>query len=242
MMQTKRLLRQGCKAYFSCVLDIEKESPRIEDIPVVCKFSDVFPDELPRLPPDREIKVTIDLAPDTEPVSKDPYQMAPVEMKDLATQLQDLLEKKYPTHDLDLAAIIFAVKLWRHYLYEEEYEIYTDHKSLNYHLEKANIVEDALSRKERLNMLTSSEELVREFEKLEFEVRAPGESTEMNYVMTFQPKLLEKIRRCQEEVMSQEDDNLMGEEITSQKDDKGILRFSSRTWVSNISELKEEIL
>ncbi|KAL8133953.1 hypothetical protein AgCh_009138 [Apium graveolens] len=103
-------------------------------------------------------------------------------------------EQKYPTHDLELAAIV-----------------------------KADIMADALSRKERLNMLTSSEELVREFEKLEIEIRIPGESTEVIYAMTFQPELLEKIQRCQEEVMSQEDDNLTGEEITSQKDDKGIL-------------------
>ena len=45
------------------------------------------------LPPDREIEFAIDLAPGTEPVSKAPYMMAPVEMKELATQLQDLLEK-----------------------------------------------------------------------------------------------------------------------------------------------------
>ncbi|XP_074328151.1 uncharacterized protein LOC141666044 [Apium graveolens] len=52
MMQTKRLLRQGCKAYLAYVLDVNKEGPRIEDIPVVCKFPDVFPDELLGLPPD----------------------------------------------------------------------------------------------------------------------------------------------------------------------------------------------
>ncbi|XP_074352100.1 zinc finger BED domain-containing protein RICESLEEPER 2-like [Apium graveolens] len=92
MIQTKRLLRQGCKAYLAYVLDVNKEGPRIEDIPVVCKFLDIFPDELPGLPPDREIEFTIDLAPSTEPVSKAPYQMAPVEMKELAMQLQDLLD------------------------------------------------------------------------------------------------------------------------------------------------------
>ena len=41
-------------------------------------------------------------------------------------------EKKYPTHDLELAAIFFALKLWRHYLYGEKCEIYTDHQSLKY--------------------------------------------------------------------------------------------------------------
>ncbi|KAL8157153.1 hypothetical protein AgCh_002020 [Apium graveolens] len=92
-MQTKRLFRQGCEAYIAYVLDTERGSPRIEDIPVVCEFPDVFPDELSGLPPDREIEFIIDLAPGTEPVSKAPYRMTPVEMKELSTQLQDLLDR-----------------------------------------------------------------------------------------------------------------------------------------------------
>ncbi|XP_074355315.1 uncharacterized protein LOC141694314 [Apium graveolens] len=52
MMQTKQLLHQGYKAYLPCVLDVSKKGPRIEDIPVVCEFHDVFPDELPGLSPD----------------------------------------------------------------------------------------------------------------------------------------------------------------------------------------------
>ena len=60
---------------------------------MVNEFPDVFPDELPGLPPDREIEFAIDLAPGTEPVSKAPYRMAPIEMKELDIQLQELLEK-----------------------------------------------------------------------------------------------------------------------------------------------------
>ncbi|KAL8148657.1 hypothetical protein AgCh_005864 [Apium graveolens] len=92
-IQMRRLLHQGCEAYLAHVKDIEKESVRIEDISVVRDFPDVFPDELPGLPPDREIEFTIDLAPGMEPISKAPYRMAPVEMKELATQLQELLDK-----------------------------------------------------------------------------------------------------------------------------------------------------
>ena len=40
-------------------------------------------------------------------------------------------ELNYPTHDLEMAAVIFALKIWRHYLYGEKCEIYTDHKSFN---------------------------------------------------------------------------------------------------------------
>ena len=41
-------------------------------------------------------------------------------------------EKNYPTHDLELAAVVFALKIWRHYLYGVHCQIYTDHKSLKY--------------------------------------------------------------------------------------------------------------
>ncbi|KAL8147820.1 hypothetical protein AgCh_005220 [Apium graveolens] len=92
-IETRRLIRQGCEVYLDHVMDVEQESIRIEDIPIVRDFPDVFPDELPGLPPDREIEFTNDLAPGTEPESKAPYRMAPVEMKELATQLQELLDK-----------------------------------------------------------------------------------------------------------------------------------------------------
>ncbi|XP_074342629.1 uncharacterized protein LOC141680250 [Apium graveolens] len=84
-IQTKRLLRHGCEAYFAHVKDIEKESLRIEDIPVVKDFPDIFPDELLGLPPDQEVGFMIDLAPGMKSISKAPYRIAPVEIKELAT-------------------------------------------------------------------------------------------------------------------------------------------------------------
>ncbi|KAL8098149.1 hypothetical protein AgCh_031068 [Apium graveolens] len=107
---------------------------------------------------------------------------------------------------------------------------------------KANVVADALSRKERLNILTSSEDLIKDFEKMEIEVWTPGIGGEATYAMTFQPEILEKIRCCQEQVMNREKDKLSGEEIKAQKDGKGIYRVSSRIWIPNIVELKHEIL
>ncbi|XP_074328388.1 uncharacterized protein LOC141666296 [Apium graveolens] len=93
MVQTKRLLRQGYEAYLAHVVDTKRETPEIHTIPVVNEFEDVFPKDLPGLPSDREIEFAIDLAPDTTPVSKAPYRLAPVEMKELDDQLQDLLDK-----------------------------------------------------------------------------------------------------------------------------------------------------
>ena len=53
----------------------------------------MFHDDLSGLPPDREIEYTIELTPRTEPISKEPYRMAPVKMRELKTQMQDLLDK-----------------------------------------------------------------------------------------------------------------------------------------------------
>ena len=63
------------------------------DIPMVCEFLDVFLDELPRLPPDRDVEFKIELLPGTTPISRRPYRMPPNELAELKVQLQGLLEK-----------------------------------------------------------------------------------------------------------------------------------------------------
>jgi len=68
-------------------------SRAIEDIPVVCEFPDVFPDELPRLPPDRDVEFKIELLLGTAPISSRPYRMPPNELAELKTQLNKLLKK-----------------------------------------------------------------------------------------------------------------------------------------------------
>jgi hypothetical protein len=105
-------------------------------------------------------------------------------------------EEKYLTHDLELAAVVHALKIWRHYIIGKRYEVYSDHKSLkyiftqpylnlrqrrwlelikdydlriNYNPDKANVVADALSRRTHLNMLATRKllpEFCKEFEKL----------------------------------------------------------------------------
>jgi hypothetical protein len=67
--------------------------PEIQDIPVVCEFPDVFPEDLPGLPPERDVEFVIELKPGTAPISRRSYRMPPNELAELNTQLQDLLEK-----------------------------------------------------------------------------------------------------------------------------------------------------
>ena len=68
---------------------------RLEDIPVVREFPDVFPDDLPGLPPDREIDFQIELAPGTEPILRAPYRMAPAELKELKVQMEEMVNKGF---------------------------------------------------------------------------------------------------------------------------------------------------
>ena len=68
---------------------------RLEDIPVVREYADVFPDDLPGMPPDRDIEFVIELQPNTAPISKRPYRMPPKELAELKIQLQELLDKGF---------------------------------------------------------------------------------------------------------------------------------------------------
>ncbi|GJU31731.1 putative reverse transcriptase domain-containing protein [Tanacetum coccineum] len=219
----------------------KSERKQIEDVPIVRDFPEVFPEDLPGLPPARPVEFQIDLIPGAAPVARAPYRLAPSEMKELSEQLQELSdkgyhegfsqiaksmtkllqkgsvrlgrkgrepfqsdkkqkqcscpnsallgsedfvlkvhEKNYTTHDLELGSVVFALKIWRHYLYGTRCTVFTDHKSLQhildqkelnmrqrrwlellsdydcdirYHPGKANVVADALSRKERIEPL-----------------------------------------------------------------------------------------
>jgi len=67
---------------------------KLEDIPIVCHYSDVF-SEITGLPPDREVKFSVDLVPGTQPIHKAPYRMAPTELRELKEQLQELLGRGF---------------------------------------------------------------------------------------------------------------------------------------------------
>jgi hypothetical protein len=68
---------------------------KLKDIPIICEYPDVFPDDLPGMPPDRDIEFIIELQPGTAPISKRSYRMPPNELAELKIQLQDLLDKGF---------------------------------------------------------------------------------------------------------------------------------------------------
>ncbi|GJR33547.1 putative reverse transcriptase domain-containing protein [Tanacetum coccineum] len=297
--KAQEYMAKGCQIFLAQISakkeEDKSEGKQLKDVPIVRDFLEVFPEDLPGLPPARPVEFQIDLIPGAAPVARAPYRLAPSKMKELSEQLQELSdkgfirpssspwgapvfeeslstpedrrfirstpriqhllqdrleiglspaestrtrhskdgilnsdktkheehlkailellkkeklyakfskyefwipkrekviayasrqlkihEKNYTTHDLELGSVVFALKIWRHYLYGTKCTVFTDHKSLQhildqkelnmrqrhwlellsdydcdirYHPGKANIVADALSRKERIEPL-----------------------------------------------------------------------------------------
>ncbi|GJX79359.1 putative reverse transcriptase domain-containing protein [Tanacetum coccineum] len=283
--KAKEYMAKGCQVFLTQISAKKKEDKsegkQIKDVPIIRDFPEVFPEDLPGLPPARPVEFQIDLIPGAAPVARAPYRLAPFEMKELSEQLQELSDKgfirpssspwgapvlfvkkkdgsfrmcidylsiacgnhqdrdyqrlaspKTPTEIrqflglagekeenafqlikqklysapilalpkgsedfvvyyygcphkglgacIDAKREVFALKIWRHYLYGTRCTIFTDNKSLQhildqkelnmrqlrwlellsdydcdirYHLGKVNVVADALSRKERIEPL-----------------------------------------------------------------------------------------
>ncbi|XP_068338977.1 uncharacterized protein [Pyrus communis] len=83
----------GCQGYLAHVVLNDVAPNSMEDVKVVRHFPDIFPDNLPGLPPDRDVEFTIDLLLGTNHISLTPYRMAPAELRELKIQLQELVDK-----------------------------------------------------------------------------------------------------------------------------------------------------
>nr|GEX42646.1 putative reverse transcriptase domain-containing protein [Tanacetum cinerariifolium] len=252
--KTQKYLLKGYPVFLANIttktIKDKSEEKRLENVPIVQDFSEVFPEELPGLPLTRQVEFQIDLIPGAAPVSpvttrrfiegfskitkpmtkltqkkimfdwgdKQEAAFQLLKQKLCSTPILALLkgaedfvaycdalhkgigavlmqrekvisyasrqlkiyEKNYTTHDLELGAVVFALKIWRHYLYGTKCTVFTDHKSLQhilnqkelnmrqcrwlkllsdydceirYHPGKANVVASALSRKERIKLL-----------------------------------------------------------------------------------------
>ena len=86
-MEARCFLRKGCEAFLALILDSKREQVNFENIHVMREFLDVFPEELPGVPPEREVDLSIEVIQGTTPISRAPYRMAPTELKELKTQL-----------------------------------------------------------------------------------------------------------------------------------------------------------
>ncbi|RVW84791.1 Retrovirus-related Pol polyprotein from transposon 17.6 [Vitis vinifera] len=84
----------GYQGFLAYVVNKENDL-KLEDIPIVRDYPDVFPEDLSGLPLEKEVEFIIDLAPRTTSISKAPYRMAPLELKELKIQLQELLDKDF---------------------------------------------------------------------------------------------------------------------------------------------------
>ncbi|XP_076955363.1 uncharacterized protein LOC143630167 [Bidens hawaiensis] len=92
-MKAQKYLQKGYPAILALVTDKKSDEKKIEDIRIVCDFTDVFPKDLPGLPPPRQVEFHIDLTPGAAPIARAPYRLAPNELQELSVQLQELLDK-----------------------------------------------------------------------------------------------------------------------------------------------------
>jgi ribonuclease HI len=180
-------------------------------------------------------------------------------------------EKNYPTHDLELAAVVHALKTWRHYLYAQKCDIYTDHKSIkyiftqselnmrqqrwlelikdyeleiHYHPGKANVVADALSRKSQVNMMVAHPmiyELAKEFDRLSL-----GFLNNIKGVtVELEPTLEQDIRKGQkddEKINEIRQLIIDGKGKDFREDAEGVVWFKDRLCVPDIKSIRELIL
>ncbi|KAA3486509.1 Transposon Ty3-G Gag-Pol polyprotein [Gossypium australe] len=111
-MSTQRYVIKCYEAYLAYVLDTKISELKIELVTVVCEYPNVFPEKLPGLPPIRKVEFAIELVPGTSPISINPYRMAPTELKELKSQLQDLIDRGFSRPSLSPwgAPVLFVKK------------------------------------------------------------------------------------------------------------------------------------
>ncbi|GJR96796.1 putative reverse transcriptase domain-containing protein [Tanacetum coccineum] len=94
-IKARKYVEKGSQLFLAHVTEKEPSERRLEDVPVIRDFPEVFPDDLPGLPPPRQVEFRIELVPGAAPVARAPYRLAPSEMKELSDQLKKLSEKGF---------------------------------------------------------------------------------------------------------------------------------------------------
>ncbi|GJW57118.1 putative reverse transcriptase domain-containing protein [Tanacetum coccineum] len=108
----RKYLSHGCYAFITHVIDTSFEKKSAKDVPIVNEFLNVFLKDLPGIPPERKAVFRIDLITSATPIAKPPYRVAPSEMKELISQIQELLDKGFirPSSSPWGASILFVKK------------------------------------------------------------------------------------------------------------------------------------
>jgi ribonuclease HI len=180
-------------------------------------------------------------------------------------------EQNYPTHDLELAAVVHALKIWRNYMIGNKCQIFTDHKSLKYiitqkdlnlrqkrclelikdydldiqyHPGKANVVADALSRKGQTNMLIGHllpQELCWEMAQLNLGIVASSETLTLEIESTLEQDI-RKGQLTDEKIAEYKKLITLGKVPDFMEDEQGTVWFKNRVCVPEIKELRETIL
>ena len=88
-------MRKGCETFLAFILDSKRGRVDVENIPVVREFPYVFLEELPGISLEKEMDLSIEIVPGTTPMSRAPNRMAPTELKELKSQLQELMDKEF---------------------------------------------------------------------------------------------------------------------------------------------------
>ncbi|GJX52510.1 putative reverse transcriptase domain-containing protein [Tanacetum coccineum] len=114
--KTQKYMEKGFPIFLAHVttkeIEDKSEKKRLEDVPIVQDFPEVFPEDLPGLPPTRQVEFQIDLVPGAAPVARAPYRLAPSEMKELSEQLKELSDKGFirPSSSPWGAPVLFVKK------------------------------------------------------------------------------------------------------------------------------------
>ena len=130
-LEARNFVCSTCPTFLACLIFLSSgessDSRVLYDVPVVSEFVDVFPDELPGLPPHWEVEFGIDLVPSATPISKAPYRLSPAELKELKQQLQELTESGFvrPSTSPWGASVLFVKKK------DSSMRMCIDYKTLN---------------------------------------------------------------------------------------------------------------